>query len=318
MSQIVLNILFLILGVTALYYGAEFLIKGGVTIARKMGISSMVIGLTLVAFATSAPELVVSVSAGLEGNSNISLGNVIGSNICNIALILGLCACISPLPVNRKLFRFDLPVMVISALLLTLFCCQGAPLGRWQGALFFAGIIGYTWWNIHVSRKENAKEPQEEKAEISGKSLLLALVWGAVGLGLLIAGARFFLNGSVYFAKLLKISDAVIGLTVVAVGTSLPELATSLVAAIKKEQDIAIGNVVGSNIFNILGILGVVPLFAPLSNYTINAVDLGMMLACSILLLPLMRTGWKISRAEGALILLGYCAYTAYLIFHHT
>lgn len=319
MTQILLNILYILLGTAGLYYGAEFLIKGGVAIARKAGVSSMVIGLTLVAFATSAPELVVSVSAGLEGKSSISLGNVVGSNICNIALILGLCGCIAPLPVDKKLFRFDLPVMVLSALLLVLFCFKGAAIGRWQGALLFAGLLGYTWWNIYVSRKENASSKEEnEEQNTKQTALWLSFFFVVAGLALLVGGAKFFLWGAEYLARLCHLSEAVIGLTVVAVGTSLPELATSLVAAVKREQDIAIGNVVGSNIFNILGIIGITPLISPLANYDINVIDLGMMLLCTIGLLPLMYTGWKISRKEGALMLALYGAYTAYLILHHT
>ena len=319
MTQILVNLLYLALGTAGLYYGAEFLIKGGVAVARKAGVSSMVIGLTLVAFATSAPELVVSVSAGLEGNSDVALGNVIGSNICNIALILGLCGLISPLPVEKKLFRFDLPVMVISALILAAFCFKGAEIGRWQGGVLFAGLLGYTAWNIYISRKENAVSEKEEKEEEAVKmSLGASFFWIILGLGLLVGGAKFFLSGAEYIARLFHLSDAVIGLTVVAVGTSLPELATSLVAAVKREQDIAIGNVVGSNIFNILGIIGIAPMVSPLRNYTINAVDLGVMLLCTIGLLPLMRTGWKISRGEGLLMLLVYCGYTAYLILHHS
>ena len=319
MTQILINLLYLALGTAGLYYGAEFLIKGGVAVARKAGVSSMVIGLTLVAFATSAPELVVSVSAGLEGNADVSLGNVIGSNICNIALILGLCGLISPLPVEKKLFRFDLPVMVIASLILAAFCFKGAVIGRWQGLVLFIGLLGFTGWNIYVSRKENAVSEKEEKEEeVIKMSFGVSLFWVILGLGLLVGGAKFFLSGAEYIARLFHLSDAVIGLTVVAVGTSLPELATSLVAAVKREQDIAIGNVVGSNIFNILGIIGITPLVSPLRNYTINAVDLGVMLLCTIGLLPLMRTGWKISRAEGFLMLLVYCGYTAYLILHHS
>ena len=319
MTQILINLLYLALGTAGLYYGAEFLIKGGVAVARKAGVSSMVIGLTLVAFATSAPELVVSVSAGLKGNADVALGNVIGSNICNIALILGLCGLISPLPVEKKLFRFDLPVMVIASLILTAFCFKGAVIGRWQGLVLFIGLLGYTGWNIYVSRKENAVSEKEEKEEdVIKMSFGVSLFWVILGLGLLVGGAKFFLSGAEYIARLFHLSDAVIGLTVVAVGTSLPELATSLVAAVKREQDIAIGNVVGSNIFNILGIIGIAPLVSPLRNYTINAVDLGVMLLCTIGLLPLMRTGWKISRAEGFLMLLVYCGYTAYLILHHS
>lgn len=319
MPQFLINLLYIAAGTAALYYGAEFLIKGGVTIARKAGVSSMVIGLTLVAFATSAPELVVSISAGLSGSSDIALGNVIGSNICNIALILGLCGCISPLPVDRKLFRFDLPVMVLSAIVLALLCFRGTEIGRPAGALLFIGLLGYTVWNIYSSKKENTTSAAaEEKENTPEQSFLASILLVGVGLGLLVGGAHFFLEGAKYIAKLFNLSDAVIGLTVVAAGTSLPELATSLVAAIKKEQDIAIGNVVGSNIFNILGIIGLAPLVRPLCNYTINAIDLGMMLLCTVGLLPLMRTNWKISRAEGALMLTLYAAYTAYLIIHHT
>lgn len=317
MPQVLINLLYIAAGTAALYYGAEFLIKGGVAIARKAGVSSMVIGLTLVAFATSAPELVVSISAGLSGSSDIALGNVIGSNICNIALILGLCGCISPLPVDRKLFRFDLPVMVLSTIVLALLCFKGAEIGRPAGALLFAGLLGYTGWNIYSSKKENTPSSEEEKEKTPGRPILVSILLAGVGLGLLISGAHFFLEGAKYIAKLFNLSDAVIGLTVVAVGTSLPELATSLVAAIKKEQDIAIGNVVGSNIFNILGIIGLAPLVRPLSNYAINTVDLGMMLLCTVGLLPIMRTNWKISRAESALMLTLYAAYTAYLIIHH-
>ena len=318
MSQFLLNSLYFLLGVGGLYYGAELLIKGGVTIARKMGISSLVIGLTLVAFATSAPELVVSVSAGLEGKSDIALGNVIGSNICNILLILGLCGCIAPVPVDKKLFRFDLPVMVIAALLLAVFCFKGAVIGRWHGALLFAGLLFYTGWSIYSSRKEESRSREsEEKSSEEKKSLPLALLVTAIGLGLLVVGAKLFLWSAVYAAGLLHLSEAVIGLTVVAVGTSLPELATSVVAAIKGENDIAVGNVVGSNIFNILGIIGITPLISPLGNYYINSVDLGVMIFATVILLIFMRTNWKISRVEGAVMLLAYCGYTAYLVCNH-
>ena len=306
MSQLFLNLLWLLLGIGGLYYGAELLIKGGVTVARKAGVSPLVIGLTLVAFATSAPELVVSVSANLDGKPDIALGNIVGSNICNIILILGLCGCISPLPVDKKL-------------LLTAFCFKGAEIGRWHGALLFAGLLFYTGWSIFVSRKENSAAENEDEKENKEQNtnIFLALLLVCAGLGLLVGGAKLFLKGAVYAAQLLRISEAVIGLTVVAVGTSLPELATSVVAAIKGEQDIAIGNVVGSNIFNILGIIGVTTLVSPLGNYTINMVDLCVMLVCTATLPIFMRTGWKISRIEGALMLLVYCGYTAYLICHH-
>jgi len=317
MRDLFLNIGYAVFGIGALYYGADFLVKGGVSLAKKCGVSSLVIGLTLVACATSAPELVVSVSAALGSNADISLGNIVGSNICNIALILGLSACITPMAVHRQLLRFDVPIMIGAALLLSVFYLSSNGLNRIQGAVMLAGFIAYTWYCIYMARKEKSKEPEEKndtKTRTLGGALLLVLL----GFAALIAGAETFLWSSVYFARLLHLSDAVIGLTVVAVGTSLPELATSTVAAFKKEDDIAIGNVLGSNIFNILGILGVTPLISPLRNATLNPVDLGVMVFCSIALVPIMRSGWKISRREGVFFLLIYVAYTAYLIFQHT
>lgn len=303
-------------GLLGLYYGAELLVRGGSRIAEKCRVPALVVGLTLVAFATSAPEMVVSVQAALLGNADISLGNVVGSNICNIALILGLSALIRPLGVARKLIRVDVPIMIGSALLLALFYAFTHGVNRWQAALFFLLIIVYTTWSIRQARRAGRAEAAAgtATAPAAGMSTLAAVLLTVFGLGLLIGGSRLFLSSSIYFARLLEISDAVIGLTIVAVGTSLPELATSVVAAWKGEQDIAIGNVVGSNIFNILAILGVAPLIAPLQNATLGAADMGVMLFCSILLLPLMRTGWKLSRLEGALFLLIYAGYVGFLI----
>lgn len=316
MVDILLNLLFAVLGVFGLYYGAEFLVKGGVSIARRIGISPLVIGLTLVASATSAPELVVSVSAALDGNSDISLGNVVGSNICNIALILGLCACITPMAVKRQILRFDAWVMVGSAILLMLFYFAGNEINRIQAAIFLVLMIAYVVWSIIDSRKKTESEAGVEECKILPvwKSLLLIIL----ALALLIIGAKLFLYSAVFFAVCLGLSDAVIGLTIVAVGTSLPELATSVVAAIRGEDDVAIGNVVGSNIFNILCILGVAPLISPLKNATLDPVDMGVMVLVSVLLVPMMRTGWKISRREGAVLLLVYAAYIAYLLCTHT
>ncbi len=323
-----MNVFYAIVGVAALYYGADFLVKGGVCLARKAGVSPLVIGLTLVAYATSAPELVVSVSAAWSGNADISLGNIVGSNIFNIAFILGLCACITPVSVNRQLLRFDAPVMVGTAILLTIFYFSAHGLNRIQGGVFLLGIIAYTVWSVYASKKEENEGNKEliqeaeekENEEIGKKELSLAVSLGLIVLGFaaLIFGAKIFLLSAVFFARLLHLSDAVIGLTIVAAGTSLPELATSVVAAIKKENDIAIGNVMGSNIFNILGILGITPIVSPLVNTTIDWADLGMMIFCSIALLPIMKTGWKISRKEGIFFLLIYCCYTAYLVLQHS
>lgn len=310
--QTALNLFYGLAGLALLYYGAEFLVKGGVRIAAKMKISPLVVGLTLVAFATSAPELVVSTDSALKGFGNISIGNVVGSNICNIALILGVCAMITPLTVNKQLFKLDVPLMIASALVLSLFCLMSEGLTRWQGLLFFAGIITYTWYSIYSARKSGAEN--EVREEDNSGRVITAILLVAVGLGALVGGAKLFVNAAVFMAKLCKVSDAVIGLTVVAVGTSLPELATSVVAAIKGEKDIAIGNVVGSNIFNVLAICGIAPLIAPIHAPGISIVDMAVMLFVSTLLFPMMKTGMSISRKEGALLFLIYTGYTAYLI----
>ena len=290
MSSLIMQISGGIAGLVLLYYGAEFLIKGGVSIALKLKVPALIIGLTLVAFGTSAPELVVSIDASLKGSGDISIGNVIGSNICNIALILGLSALIAPL--NVHLFSHGIT--------------------RWQGAIFFAGIVAYTGFNIYDGKK-NGCDDDNDVANSKIFPYWVAILFVTGGLAALIGGAKLFVNSAIFIAKAGGISDAVIGLTVVALGTSLPELATSVVAAIKGEKDIAIGNVVGSNIFNILGILGIAPLISPIHAPQIDLIDLGTMLFLTVSLFPIMRSGWKINRLEGAFLLLVYCGYTAYL-----
>ncbi len=307
-------------GLALLYYGAEFLVKGGVGIANKFKVSPLVIGLTLVAYATSAPEMVVSVDAARTGMGDISIGNVVGSNICNIALILGVCAMITPLSVNRKLFALDIPLMIASAVLLSVFYALHHGINRIEALIFLLGVIAYTVWSVYHAKQEGKVKPElvkeaEEEVRLErhmGWSLSLLLV--AIGLAALIGGAKLFVNAAVLLAQMLHVSDAVIGLTVVAVGTSLPELATSIVAAIRGQKDIAIGNVVGSNIFNILAILGVAPLVAPINAPGISWVDIGAMLFVSVLLYPMMKTGSVISRKEGACLFALYVGYTVWLI----
>ncbi len=307
-----------IAGIALLYYGAEFLIKGGVSIALKLNVSALLIGLTLVAFGTSFPELVVSVNATLKGHGDISIGNVVGSNICNIALILGLCAMISPMPVNRQLLKLDVWLMLGSAAMFVLFYAINNGINRIEAGILLAVLMAYTGWSIHIGRQEEKEKTgaNPDAGEDSvGKMfpLYLSLIFVAGGLCGLLFGAKLFVDAAVFTAKALKVSDAVIGLTIVAVGTSLPELATSVVAAIKKEQDIAIGNVVGSNIFNVLCILGIAPLIKPIYARGIKYPEMGLMLAVSLLLIPIMATGLKISRKEGALLFLIYVGYTFYL-----
>ena len=315
-----------VVGIALLYYGAEWLIKGGVSIALKMQVSTLVIGLTLVAFGTSMPEFVVSADAaikgaqGVAGAGDISIGNVVGSNICNIALILGLCAVIRPLPVNKQFLKNEVWWMLGSAILLAVFHYFFQGLSRWAGAIFLLGIIAFTCLSYRSGRKLEMQKSQEEKAaeiqENAGKMLPvgLSLVLVIGGLLALVGGGKLFVNSAVLIAQLMGISEAVIGLTIVAVGTSMPELATSVVAAIKGENDIAIANVVGSNIFNILAILGVAPLIAPIKSAGISMTDMYIMLGVSILLIAFMKQR-KINRWMGAIFLVIYTAYTVWLFF---
>lgn len=298
-------------GLVFLYFGAEWLVKGGVAIARRCRISPLIVGLTLVAFGTSAPELFVSVDAAWNGLGDIAIGNVVGSNICNILLILGLSAVISPLSVNPLLFKRDVPLLLIASLFLAGMCGLFSGIGRIVGGVLFLGCVIYTLLGILESRKEAAEGDPEEKL----LHPVISLVLVAAGLLLLVAGSKFLVGAAVFTAKTFGIPDSVVALTLVAVGTSLPELATSVVAAIKGETDIAIGNVVGSNIFNILCILGLSGMIAPMKSVGIDWVDLGLMVASAFLLWPIMKTGHRISRIEGMLLLISYCVYTAWLIF---
>lgn len=317
--SVFISLLWLAIGSAALYYGAEWLVGGGSKTAKKLGISPLIIGLTLVAYGTSAPELVVSVDSALAGQGGISIGNVVGSNICNIALILGLCAVITPLTVNRAMLKSDVPVMALTAVAFCLIYWWQDGIGRIGGAILFAGFVLYNAKVIIGAKKEAAlnrsvETAPEEDADKAEKPLYLYLLLAALGLVVLVLGSKAFLKGAVEIAKLTGLSETVIGLTIVAVGTSLPELATSVVAAIKGERDIAIGNVVGSNIFNILLIMGVAPLITPLTGANIQPMDLIALLATTFLLIPFMITGFRLNRVEGAVLLAMYGAYTAWLI----
>jgi cation:H+ antiporter len=308
-------LLFLILGLVALFVGAEGLIRGSSSLALKIGITPLVVGLTVVAFGTSTPELVVSIKAAIIGNSSISLGNVVGSNIANIALILGLAALIRPLDIHANVIRREIPIMIGITVLLIVLLIDG-ELSFVDGLIFVLGIITYTVVNVLMARKEkNAEVEKEFKEGLKTKlSVPVSIIFIIGGLGLMIVGANLFVNSSISIAKAIGVSDAIIGLTIVAVGTSLPELITSVVAAYKNESDIAIGNVVGSNIFNILGILGITAIVIPLSSAGISYVDFGVMLFTAIILLPLSKTGFKITRLEGLSLVTGYIIYLYYLI----
>lgn len=294
--------------------GAEGLVRGASALALKVGISPLVVGLTVVAFGTSSPELVVSIGSALEGNSDIAIGNVIGSNISNIALILGITALINPIKVNVQVIKREIPIMIAVTLIFLLMFLD-LSLSRLEGALLFAGIIFYTSISYYLSKRENKKVEQEFEKEIpvvKGK-IFTSILFVVIGLVCLALGSKFFVDAAVEIAMLFNVSQVIIGLTIVAVGTSLPELITSVVASLKKEGDIAIGNVVGSNIFNLLSILGITAVILPIASEGIKFIDLGMFVLTAVIMLPLAWTGFVLKRWEGVLLIILYIIYV-YLI----
>lgn len=321
----ILVLAWFLVGLVLLVVGAEALVRGSSRLAAALGVSPLIIGLTVVAFGTSAPEMAVSVKAALAGQADIAVGNVVGSNIFNVLGILGISALIVPLVISPQLLRFDVPVMIAVSVLIWGFCLDGV-VSRLEGALLFAGLVAYVLVLISLSRREN-RQQQEARAAAGvlapsggGKQLVnLVLVLG--GLGLLVLGAKWLVDGAVEIAHYLGVSELIIGLTIVAIGTSLPELVTSVVAGLRGERDIAVGNIVGSNIFNILGVLGAAGMIDPAGlgvSAMILSFDLPVMAAVAIICLPIFLTGQVISRWEGALLLVGYAAYTAYLILNAT
>jgi cation:H+ antiporter len=317
-----MDFLLLTAGLVLLVIGAECLVRGASRLAAAVGISPLVIGLTVVAFGTSAPEMAVSTASSLAGQSGIALGNVVGSNIFNGLAILGLSALITPLVVQQQLVRLDVPLMIAVSALTYLFALNGR-IGRIESLLLCAGIVLYTVFLIRRSRREN-EEIMAEYAQEYGNlastrrtALSVDIVLVAVGLGLSVLGSRWLLRGAIAIATRLGVSELVIGLTIVAAGTSLPELATSVVASIRGERDIAVGNVVGSNLFNLMAVLGVAGIVAPggVSVGTASLwIDFPVLLIAAIACLPVFFTGRRISRTEGFLFLCGYIAYTTYLV----
>lgn len=310
-----LTTVFMLIGLLLLTAGAEGLVRGASSLARRLGLSPLVIGLTVVAFGTSTPEFVVSLQAALDGNGDIAIGNVVGSNIGNIALILGGAACIAPLRVQAQIIRTEVPIMIGVSLLLSGLLIDG-HIGRIDGLLLTLGIVVYTVTTVWRARQETAPAVAAEfDAGVPAQHAPWRdLLYTAGGLGLLIGGAQLLVSGAVAVAEQIGVSQAVIGLTIVGIGTSLPELATSVAAAARGEGDIAIGNIVGSNIFNILGILGVTALVQPLSSSGLSYVDFAVMVGLAVLLLPVMRTQYTLSRTEGGVLLAIYGGYLIYLL----
>lgn len=302
-------VLYILGGLTGLFMGGEGLVRGSSSLAIRIGISPLVVGLTIVAFGTSSPELFVSLKAAIMGNSSIAIGNVIGSNIANIGLILGLSAVITPIQVHANVIKREIPIMIVVNFLLVFFQLDSV-LGFIEGLIFVILLIVYNLVNIFLSLKENKDIEKEFEEGIRTRlNIPLATLFIIGGLLFLFYGADLFLKGALYLAKLFNVSDAIIGLTAVALGTSLPELFTSIVATIKKESDIAVGNVVGSNIFNILSILGISAIITPISSAQISIFDFGVMLTAALILLPFSYSDFRISRFEGLLLLTGYFVY---------
>ena len=316
-----MDIVYFIIGLVFLIIGAEALVRGASRLASYIGISPLVVGLTVVAFGTSSPELAVSIKAAFSDQANIALGNVVGSNIFNVLFILGISAIIIPLQVSQKLVRFDVPLMVVVSIVLLLLALDGM-LSRIDGILLFAGLLAYIWFLISQSRKENKQIKEEYNnefgiAEHAKRAWAQNLAFIVVGLVLLVIGSRWLVESAVAFAQYMGVSELVVGLTIVAAGTSLPEVVTSIIAAIRGERDIAVGNVVGSNLFNIMGVLGLSSIIAP-SGIAVTSglvsLDIPLMIVVAFACLPIFFTGGVISRQEGVLFLGYYIAYTAYLV----
>ncbi len=320
----IVTIVLFVLGLALLIVGAEGLVRGASRMALGLGISPLVVGLTVVAFGTSAPELAVSIQSALSGpnGADVALGNVVGSNIANVLLILGISAAITPLVVQQQLIRLDVPLMIGISVVVFVMALDGT-ISRIDGLILFAGIIAYTVFAIRQSRQESAEVQEEYRAEFNANrpqsigDWLKNVAFLIGGLALLVVGSRWMVDGAVSFARVFGVSELVIGLTIVAVGTSLPEIATSIVAALRGERDIAVGNVVGSNIFNLLSVLGLSSVVAPAGISVAPAAlnfDMPVMIAVAVACLPIFFTGRLIARWEGWLFLGYYIAYTLYLI----
>ena len=315
MPEILMIALYITGGLVLLFFGADWLVQGAVTLALHLGLSPLIVGLTVVALGTSVPEALVSVQAALGHQGGIALGNVIGSNILNIALILGLSSLILPLKVDSRIVKADVPLLTGATFMLVVLL-EDFHISRMEGAFLLLCIVFYVTGNIMTVKRTSPEEDKIEGMEIpedSGKTLwrdVGFLILGIVTLGF---GANFLVTGAVDLARIFGLSEALIGLTIVSIGTGTPELATVLMAAFRKSPDLAIGNVVGSNLFNIMFVLGIAGLVAPLDGNGISSIDLYVMLGVTFLLLPTVWTGRILDRKEGFLFLAIYVGYLYHL-----
>lgn len=316
----------LVVGVAGLLVGAELLVRGAARLAARTGLSSVVIGLTVVSFGTSAPELAVSAQAALGGNGDLAVGNVVGSNVANVLLILGTSAVVGGgLLVAQRIVRLDVPLMVGASVLVMVLAADGR-IERWGGVVLLACLLAYVIWTVAVARREPDAVTEEYDEALDPASLAAAPLWSDLvmlvgGLAVLVAGSDRLVAGATDLATSLGASDLVIGLTVVAVGTSLPELATSVLAALRGERDIAVGNAVGSNLFNLLGVLGATAVLAEgglAVSQAARTFDLPVMTAVAVACLPVFFNGYVLKRWEGAVFVAYYVAYVAYLVLDAT
>ena len=322
----ILHLVLFAVGLLMLYYSAGWLVKGSSSLARNLGLTPLVIGLTVVAFGTSAPELVVSLVSSIKGKSMIAIGNVVGSNICNIALVLGLSALVNPISGSRSVIQRDIPIMLGVSLYL-LVISLNSKIGRLEGASLFGGIVVYTCFNYYAALKESRLKIHHESVAFAHAvediqyitSRSKQIVWITAGIVGVVVGAEILIDSAVAIMKVFGVSEKFIGLTIVALGTSLPELATSVVAALKKEMDISIGNLVGSNVFNILSVLGATALVKPIpiSGGFVQSgllIDYLFMMFVSFLPWLMMRKTQTVTRRDGILLLSCYVGYVLYLI----
>jgi len=316
MLNVLLLVLIFAVGVVVLYFGAEATLHGAVSIATRMGVSQLVIGLTLVAFGTSCPELSLDVAAALRGSTDLALGDLVGSNIANIGLILGIAAIVSPLRVHMRLLRAELPIAIAVSLLVLALAWDGV-ISRQDGLIMLAMFVLFVGYSYRAARQESAQVQREIK-EAAKDSLSVRKSWLMVLLGLLglVAGAQLMVYSAVESARLIGVSELIIGLTIVAMGTSLPELATSVVAARRKEADIVVGNVIGSNIFNLLLVLAVVAIICPVPVGTRSLyVDLPVMIVFAAALVPIMIRGRVVTRKEGILLVTGMATFLGWQLY---
>ena len=306
----ILNILFILVGVAAVLWGADKMTDGAVSVAQRMNIPEIVIGLTIVAMGTSAPELFVSMVSAIKGTPDLAVGNVVGSNIFNTLLIVGVAAMVAPMIIARSTVLKDMPITLLSSVLLLLFCMD-SYISRLDALVLFAGFLAFMWYTVYLGKRGKAQVPENAAAP---RPMWLSLLLIVIGLACLILGSNLFVEGATYIAASLGVSQAVIGLTVVAGGTSLPELATSVVAARKGQSAIAIGNVIGSNVMNILMIVGVTGLISPMQIQGITTVDLSMLIISVSLLWFFSFTRFKVERWEGGVLTLIFLGYMTWLV----